>query len=138
MKYTIIIVLLLATAMKSLGKTSKSECINDSLILQLSQMNLPAFNGQPVDSFIARIPNNYLSLKIMGGWRVDIADVLVIQYSDSIYIEVFVFEFTHMNPRNPNRLPPSQAWSITDFRKEKISYIKIYNNAHCLNGCENP
>lgn len=110
---------------------------DDSIIVRMASLDLTAFNSKPVDSLIAKIPSGYTSMKICGGSRTDIAGMLLIEYPNDVFIQVHVWEFTHMNPENPNKLPPAQAWSVALFKKEKVGYIKAFNGSDCINGCEN-
>lgn len=133
----IIIIILINVLLNNLTVKGNTVCFQDTLLTYLSSLNLASFEDKPVDTFIAKIPTNYTSMKIFGGSREDYAGVLIIEYPGNVFIKVRVFEFTHMNPANPNKLPPSQAWNLALFRKEKVGYIIVYNNIHCVNGCEN-
>lgn len=96
-------------------------------------MNLVQFSNLPIDSFMIKIPQNFTSLKIHGGGRMDRAGIFSIKYNSNVYIDIRVLEFTHMDPTNPNKIPPDQRWSTTLMRKEKVYSIRIYNGNTLIN-----
>lgn len=109
---------------------------SDTLSTFFSSLNLANFENKPVDSFIAKIPTGYTSIKVSGGWRTEIADNLTIIYPNDVVVFVYVFQFTHMNPHNPNKQQPDLIWDVANFRKENVSYIQIWKDILCLNGCQ--
>lgn len=97
-----------------------------TLINFLTNLNLAQFKDKPIDTFITHIPQNFHSLKILGGSRDDMAGKLLISYNNNIFIFVRVIEFSHIDPTNPDKIPPNQRWEIALMRKEKyilLGYI---------------
>lgn len=110
---------------------------NDTLITQLSAINLSQFQGQPVDSLLAHLPPGYIMMKI-GGWRSQrLAEVLYIVYPDKVSVDIHVRNFQFMNPHLVNTPTPTQNWDISLFRKEPITFAIIFNGSVCINGCIN-
>jgi hypothetical protein len=109
----------------------------DTLLNQLTSLNLSQFQGQKVDSLLAHLPGGYLSMKI-GGWRSQRqAEVLYIIYPNKISVGIHVRNFQFMNPHLENTSTPTQNWDINLFRQETITFTIIYNKNICINGCEN-
>jgi hypothetical protein len=104
----------------------------DTLVQYLSTLNLLQFPGLPVDSFLARIPSNYDSVKILTGDQLKKASKLYLKYSNGVIVAIYVRQFQYMNPN-----PPRSNWSISLFRKEDIDHIEIYQGVTCINGCNN-
>lgn len=108
----------------------------DSLALMLYKINLNPFKNQPVDSFIAHIPQSYSSIHVTSGSRIETADEIIISYPNGIDCYVYIKEFTHMNPHtNLNTNPPTRNWDVTLARQEKVWFIQIWNKSNCKNGC---
>jgi|GEM_PF-3433061 len=105
----------------------------DTLINFLTNLNLAQFKDKPIDTFITHIPQNFHSLKILGGSRDDMAGKLLISYNNNIFIFVRVIEFSHIDPTNPDKIPPNQRWEIALMRKEKIYSIRVYNGKTLIN-----
>ncbi len=102
----------------------------DTLVQYLSSLNLLQFMGNPIDSFLARIPLNYDTIRILPGDQMKKAHMLYLKYSNGVTIEIYVKHFRNMNPD-----PPISNWNITLFRKEELDHIEIYQGVTCLNGC---
>ena len=99
----------------------------------LSTANLATFYGHPVDSFLTSIPSVAQSSAIspckndrIGRTK---ACVLQVQYATNLIVEIFVREFTHMNP-----YLSGGAWDLALFRQEPISSIRVFVNNDCVNG----
>ena len=61
------------------------------------------------------------------------AGKLLISYNNNIFIFVRVIEFSHIDPTNPDKIPPNQRWEIALMRKEKIYSIRVYNGKTLIN-----
>ena len=104
--------------------------ITDTILTTLSALNIDTFNSKPVDSFLAKIPLGYSRIKLYGGDNPKIARKLIVSYPNDVFIKIIVDNFQFMNPKSETR-----TWDLTLFRKENISYIEIYNDVTCINGC---
>jgi len=93
-----------------------------TLINFLTNLNLAQFKDKPIDTFIT-----------LGGSRDDMAGKLLISYNNNIFIFVRVIEFSHIDPTNPDKIPPNQRWEIALMRKEKIYSIRVYNGKTLIN-----
>jgi len=103
----------------------------DSLTTYLTFLDLNAFVGTPVDSFIAKLPTNYSRMKLFGGDFPKIATRLIISYlPKNISISIYVHDFKYMNPRSE-----TMTWDAALFRKENIDHIEIFKGSDCINGC---
>lgn len=126
-----------ALQMTSIPTSCNQNFPPDTLITQLSALNLLQYQGQPVDSLLAHLPGGYITMKI-GGWRSQrLAEVLYVIYPNKVSVGIHVRNFQYMNPHLVNTSNPKQNWDIALFRKETITFTIIYNNKSCINGCEN-
>lgn len=122
------------SSMDLIQKDRKRHCfLQDTLVVFLSTLNLAQFENKPIDSLIAKLPVHYTNMRVLGGSRDDRAGKLLINYSNNVYIIIRVLEFTHLDPTNPNKIPPDQRWSTTLMRKEKIYSIRIFNGTNLIN-----
>jgi len=118
----------------SMHRANKNKSLKqDTLIISLGTLNLSNFYDKPIDSLIAKIPQNFQSMKVLGGSKDDRAGKLLVSYNSNVYIVIRVREFTHLDPTNPDKVLPEQRWSTTLMRKEKIYSIKIYNGNTLIN-----
>lgn len=115
---------------ESFSTQSRERIKCDTILPILSQMDVNSFVNKPIDSFLAKIPSGYLRLKIQSPGNPKYAEVLSVLYPGKVFIYIYVYEFTHMNPRSE-----TFTWDMTLFRKEKISRIEIYNGVECIKGC---
>jgi|SRR5882757_3348840 len=103
----------------------------DSLTLYLTTIDLTAFVGMPVDSFLVKLPNNYDSMRVYGGHNPKRAGKLIISYiNKNISVFIYVSTFKYMDPWSNYT-----TWDITLFRKENIDHIIVYKGSDCINGC---
>ena len=108
----------------------------DSLETYLSTVNLNPFYGHRVDSFLSTIPNvrmtNQISSCRTNRSSRDRACVLRIRYYAIMTVEIYVKDFTHMNPSRSSGL-----WNLSQFEQENIYMIRVYKKYDCVNGsCE--
>jgi len=106
---------------------------SDSLQSYLSTTDLTVFYGHPVDSFLSSISNVTMTNDLapckndrIGRTK---ACVLQVRYYPSVTVEIFVKQFTHMNP-----YLSSGAWNLTLFKQENISSIRVSVKNDCVNG----
>jgi hypothetical protein len=119
------------------SRVTHQRFVSDTLITQLSQLNLLQYQGQPVDTLLSHLPSGYISLKI-GGWHSQRkAEVLYVIYPNKISVGIHVRNFQYMNPHLIDAPDPKQNWNVLLFRKETITYTIVFNNTTCINGCEN-
>jgi hypothetical protein len=135
---TIIIFLFFVTkSNNALALPIQSDIFGDTLIIQLSALDLLQYQGKPVDSLLAHLPPGYTTMKI-GGWRSQrLAEVLYVIYPNGIEVGIHVRQFKYMDPHLVDSSNPKQKWDITLFKKEAIFYTIIFNGSSCINGCQN-
>lgn len=109
---------------------NKIDKITDTVPTYLASLNLQNFIGKPIDSFIAKIPASYTSMKVYGGHNPKVASQLSVSYPNGVEICIYARNFQFINPRSE-----TLTWDITLFRKEKLSKVIIYNGTECINGC---
>jgi hypothetical protein len=109
----------------------------DTLIATLSALNLSQYNGQSVDTLLARLPAGIVEMRITGWRSIRLAEILHVVYPNKVVVEIHVRQFQYMNPHWVNTSTPAQDWNITLFKKENIAFTVIFNGATCINGCEN-
>lgn len=105
----------------------------DSLQTYLSTTDLNVFYGHPVDSFLSVIPNVQMTNTITS-CRTDRAGrdracILKVRYYAIMTVEIYVKDFTHMNPSRSSGL-----WNVSQFKQENIFMIRVYRNNDCVNG----
>ena len=105
--------------------------ITDSIPAILAALNVDTFKTKPIDSFLTKIPTGYLSMRIFAHGNPKYAETLAVIYPNKVFIEIYVYDFQHMDPRSE-----TFTWDMDLFRKEKIHHIVIYNGVTCINGCE--
>ena len=137
-KPIIIALLFLSSSIKVNGQTENDvkSPLKDTSIAYFTNLNLSEFIGKTTKSFTSKLPPNHIRSYITGGSRTEFAEWLIIEYPNNIHVGIQVLEFLHMNPRNPQKLPPNQVWKIEEFKMEKINSITIHNGDICINGCE--
>jgi hypothetical protein len=126
-----------ASELKPLRWMSIATQPTDTLITQLSYLNLSQYNGQPVDTLLAHLPSGVTTMKITGWRSIRVAEILHVVYPNRVVVEIHVRNFQHMNPNWVNASNPTQNWSIPLFKKEAIAYTVIFNGPVCINGCQN-
>jgi hypothetical protein len=139
-KYCIVIILFATFLSKtniSYASINVRTLPTDTIITQLLVLNLAQYQGKPVDSLIAHLPQGYITMKI-GGWHSQrLAEVLYVIYPKKVSLDIHVRNFQYMNPHLVNTSNPTQNWDVTLFRKETIYYAIAFNASTCFNGCEN-
>jgi hypothetical protein len=109
----------------------------DTLITDLTSLNLNQFNGLPVDSLLSHLPQGYISTQITGWRSIRLAEILHVVYPNNVVVEIHVKNFQYMNPHWVNTGNPTQNWSVALFRKEAVAFAVIFNGTTCINGCQN-
>ena len=109
---------------------------SDSLIVQLSNIDLTHYIGLPVDSLLSHLPSSYIEKKVSSYNRPDLAEVLFVDYNSDVSVMIFVHGFTYMNPHIVNTSTPRQNWQVSLFKKENLAYTIIFNGSTCINGCD--
>lgn len=112
--------------------SSKLHCQStDSRVNALMAINESHYIGKPLDSIIAVLPAGYIEMKIIASTHRYTARKIRVKYANEVWIELHVREFTHMNPRDENRI-----WNITLMRKEKLYKTVIYKHTECFRNCD--
>jgi hypothetical protein len=105
----------------------------DSLNTFLRNLNLSAYTGVTVDSFLHIIPNipntMFVSSCVMGKLSMYNACYLQLTYSPDFIIRIYVNVFSHL-PQYSSTL----TWDVNLFRLESIYKISIYKDNACING----
>ncbi|MBL7729613.1 MAG: hypothetical protein JNM88_00430 [Chitinophagaceae bacterium] len=99
--------------------TTNQNC-TDTLIPYLTSLDINYYKGKPVDSFLVKLPVNYLSMRIHSMDNSRYATYLFVNYADTVQVLIFVKEFHYLTPRNHNL-----DWDINLFRKEAVACIEV-------------
>jgi len=99
----------------------KSYSQQDSVYLQLSQLNLTNYVNKPVDSIISLLPSGYVS-RFVGHLKSYKVRYYHIQYAGGTELLIFVKNYQYMNPYDPNRI-----WNFEQYRHEAIWYLRLWH-----------
>jgi hypothetical protein len=125
-KYIILFALaFFSIAQKTVAQTS------DSTVNSLLAIDENPYIGKPLDSIISVLPSGYIEIKIVAGGHRYTARKLRIRYSNEVWVELHVREFSFMNPVDTNR-----GWNIPLIRQEKLYRTVIYKNVDCYRNCD--
>jgi hypothetical protein len=101
----------------------------DSTLTALLAIPETSFINKPLDSIIARLPTNYVSMKVVGTRNT--ARSLMIRYPNKVWIELHVRQFSHMNPEDMSR-----TWNISLMRQENLYKSRIQQKSTCYRNCD--
>ena len=102
----------------------------DTTLSFLSSLNLNTYKNKPIDSFLIKIPSNYLEMKIMSADNPKYARILAVKYADKVFLYIYAHNFHFMNPRSE-----TFTWNMALFRKEDVEHIEVWKAVDCYNGC---
>lgn len=124
------------------GHCSKKMMLYGQLITaridsMLRKVNLPAYEGQLVDTLLKHLPAGVIKMEITGWRSARVAEILHVVYPGNLFVEIHVRNFQFMNPKLVNTSTPKQNWNIDLFKKESVTYTVIFKKGVCINGCEN-
>ena len=123
----------------TIGQTQQIELpgSEDSVLNQLLTINDSLFIGKPLDSIIAKLPLGYVKMYGVGGSRPQIITCLRIVYPKNVFIELYVWEFTHMSRISTTTdLSDGIKWDVNLMRKEKLHHIIVFQHIFCLRNCD--
>lgn len=101
----------------------------DSNLTALLSINESSYINKPLDSIINVLPSGYIKMVVYGVRRT--ARKVTVLYPNSVWIELHVREFTHMNPEDYNK-----AWNLSLMRKENLFKSVIYQQSTCYRNCD--
>lgn len=123
--------IIFCTLIFSLASTKAISQTTDELVNQIIAADNSSYIGKPLDSLINALPPGITQMKIIADGRSKAtARKLRIYYPNKIWIDLFVKEFTYMDPVDPNRV-----WDISLMRKEKLFITVIYKHTRCYINC---
>ena len=126
MKKKIILLVLITT----LGSRPVFSQTGDTTLAYLSTLNVTFYVDKPIDTFLLKIPTNYINMKVMSSDNPKYARILSVLYADKVTLYIYAHNFRFINPRSE-----TFTWDITLFRKEDIEHIEVWKNVDCYNGC---
>ena len=115
----------------SSSRLHKQAVTIDTTTNLIMQLDFDSFRGKPIDSFLAKIPQNYsIDRKLHS--RAITPNGLVITYPNGNYIYIYI-NHPLCCVSNPHALP--NQWSLTEIRMEKADDITLFDGETCLKGC---
>lgn len=136
MRIVIILILCFYALSCTSPKKSKDDCENklyagengqesDSVLLcKLKRMNIQAYIGQDVGSFLANSLISKYRDYIFVDEKPGLLSFLALEYSGKLYIEIEIKNYVFLKPFDKNR-----KWELSLFKKERIGEIRIsFNN----------
>ncbi|MBK8611491.1 MAG: hypothetical protein IPL84_16520 [Chitinophagaceae bacterium] len=102
----------------------------DTALTYLSALNLNLYKNKPIDTFLLKVPSNYVSMKIISSDNPKYARILTVLYADKVTFYIYAHNFHYMNPRSE-----TFTWDMALFRKEDVHHIEVWKAVDCYNGC---
>ena len=111
--------------------TSVKEGTEETLIKYFSKLDVDAFKGKVIDSFLSTVKHAYVKLVVEPSSDNLHQGVVMIVFPYNITAHVFVDEFRKANPYSMSM--KKQARKV---RQELIAAIEIRNESACIQGCD--
>lgn len=108
----------------------------DTTLDKLIKIDFSAYTNKIVDTLFGKLPIGIIKSKVGPFGRSDYGDALYIKYPNGVLLLIKVDTFNFMNPRR-RRNKLENNWRVDLFKKEKISFVILYNGSECIKGCEN-
>ena len=122
-------IILIALITVSISKSVFSQT-PDTTLAYLSSLNLNTYINKPIDTFLLKIPVNFINMKVMSSDNPKYARILSVLYANKVTLYIYAHNFHFINPRSE-----TFTWDMTLFRKEDVHHIEVWRAVNCFKGC---